>query len=439
VLLRLKHRILPLAGYEMLNYLRGGAGLAAVVLCCAAGIIIGSADGATASLVAYRIARFGALGLGFVGLPLLAGGARRDQTTQAADVIQSRPQQAHELMLARWIGGFLFLAALLTAAALSAFIFQGILGGPAPEGAGPRISFRAVVDSIGVGLLPLVLLSVLGYCAADLLQNVLASAIVALYWLLVLMGRDYLSRIFDLSLTQNAWAHIPIAAGVLFAAMAVARYRQRLQNYKKANVPLLSAAFLVLGLGLAAYLTRTRHDPPMHLHPVTTTVASQSIRSGRLPGFWLPDQFGKRVRLHDYEGRPLVVGFWSPAVPESMELLNALAIVDRDYGSRGVGVVAVCIADDMSTGRRVGRERGYQFPMVTDTGTHWAEELQTASPLAEAYELSYLPTAFVADGGRNLVSRLETAPQSLLRTLRMDLDHLLSGQPIPGRAVTSAG
>ena len=85
MLLRLKHRILPLAGYEMLNYLRGGAGLAAVVLCCAAGIIIGSADGATASLVAYRIARFGALGLGFVGLPLLAGGARLEEIVQDSD------------------------------------------------------------------------------------------------------------------------------------------------------------------------------------------------------------------------------------------------------------------------------------------------------------------------------------------------------------------
>ncbi len=427
MLLRLKHRILPLAGYEMLTYLRGGSGLAALVLCFTVGMVLGAADGATASLVAYRLGRFGAIGLGFLALPLLAAGARRDYTSGASDVIQSRPQQAHELMLARWLGGFLFLLALQVAAAVAAFVFLLVLGDAPPDGTGPRASLLALGHAILVGALPLLFLSVIGYCVADLLQNVLAAAIIALYWLLVLLGRDYLSRVFDFSLTQNALAYVLISAGVLFAAMAVARYRQKLANYRRLNVPVLATVFLVAGLAIAVRFVLIRHDPPLHLHPVAIKVASQTIRGNRLPGFWLPDQFGKRVQLADYAGAPLVVGFWSPAEPESLETLRALALVHRDYGPRKVGVIGICISDDMWVGRRVARERGYEFPMVTDSGTHWAEDLQTASPLTEAYEVNYLPAVFVADGGRNLVRKLETVPQSLLPAIRTELDRLLGG------------
>ena len=76
----------------------GRAGLAAVVLCCAAGIIIGSADGATASLIAYRIAA-SAPGSGLRGLRCWQA-APSDHTTQAADVISLGT--AFATMLARY-------------------------------------------------------------------------------------------------------------------------------------------------------------------------------------------------------------------------------------------------------------------------------------------------------------------------------------------------
>ena len=67
--------------------------------------------------------------------------------------------------------------------------------------------------------------------------------------------------------------------------------------------------------------------------------------------------------------------------------------------------MAVCLANDRSLGGRFGREQRCHFPVVTDDGTHWAEDLKAASPLAEAYDLGELPTVFVADAERNLVFR----------------------------------
>lgn len=383
----------------------------------------------TPSLVGCRVARLGAIMLGFLALPLLAGAARRDALTLASDAIESRPHQAHERMLARWLGNFGFLMVLYAALALFAFGAQAV-SGPVLEGAGPRVSLRAFGDAVIAGALPLLFLSALGYCAAELLQNVLAAAVIALYWLLVLLGGDYLSRVFDFSLSQNAAVYVLLSAGVVLAAMAAVRYRQGLGNARRLNLPILSALCLLAGLGLARHLLLARHDPPMHAHPLALTVAGQSIRSGRLPGFWLPDQHGHRVRLYDFRGKVLVVAFWSPVVRSSIEVLSTLQRIDAEYSARGVQVIGVCLSDDMSTGRRFALERGYTFPMVTDTGTHWAEKIEDSSPLAEAYEVLDLPMTYLADGKRNLVDRVGSSSGGSWGGIRAKVEELLArGEP----------
>jgi peroxiredoxin len=199
----------------------------------------------------------------------------------------------------------------------------------------------------------------------------------------------------------------------VLAAWAVARARQRLEGPPprprapgcRPGLAAYSALCLAGGGLLACHLVLTRHDPPIHPHPVAQTIAAQSIRCGRLPGFWLPDQFGNRVRLADFEGKRLVVGFWSPAEPDSVGLLGVLQHITEEHESAGdVRVVAVCLADDTGIARRFALERGYRFPMVTDTGTHWAAKVVDSSPLAEAYEVDSLPQVFVADHNRDLVA-----------------------------------
>lgn len=425
MLLRLKHRILPLAWYEMLLGLRSPGGLAAIAACCAAGLLAGGLEGTTPSMAFYRTWRLGAIMLGFLCLPLLASAARRDTLTAVSDVIDSRPQQAHELLLARWLGNYALLMTLLLVLAVAAFGSQAAFAHPIGGQTGAMCSARAFVDAVTAAAVPLMFLCALGYCAAELLQNVLAAAIVALYWILVLMGRDYLSRVFDLSLSQNNVTYILLSAGVVFAAMAVVRYRQGLHNSRRLNVPITAAVFLSAGLIVAVHFVLTRHDPPMHAHEVTLTVAGQSIRAGRLPGFWLPDQHGKMLRMHEHDGEIRVVSFWSPADPDSTSVPAALQTIHEEYSGRGVQVIGVCLSDDWSIGRRFARQCGYQFPMVTDRGTHWADKPEASSPLAEAYEVTSLPATFIADGGRNLVSRIDAPAKTQTGLIRACLDGLL--------------
>lgn len=400
MLKRLRHRILPLTWLEFSLGMRGGGAALCLVLCAIAGFVAGSADGMTPGLAAYRVGRLAALLVGFVCLPLVAAAARRDPATKAQDVIQSRAHLAHELLLARWLGNLGTAVAMLLVLCLFAFGAQAFAAAPPAPEAGARFSLVAIGQALAVGLLPLVFLSALAYCLVEILQNVLASAVIAVYWLLVMLGRDYVARILDFSLTQNAAVYLLLSAGLVLLAMSVARYRQGLSNARRANLPVLAGLFLAAGVVLGWQLVMTRHDPPMHSDQVAVAVAGQHLGDGRLPGFWLPDQHGRMVRLADYAGKPLVVGLWSPAVPDSVGMLADLERLHRSWSSKGVGVVAVCLASDWYTGGRYARAQGLSFPVVTDDGTHWGEEIKSVSPLAEAYDLTGLPAIFVADGDR---------------------------------------
>jgi hypothetical protein len=162
---------------------------------------------------------------------------------------------------------------------------------------------------------------------------------------------------------------------------------------------------VVVGLGAARGLVMVRHDPPFHPKPQALAMAGQNVRNGSIPGFWLPDQWGRRTGLHDLGPGPFVIAFWSPARPDSLDGLAHLQRLHETFSGSGLRVVAICLADDWSVARRVARERGYRFPMLTDTGCHWADKLADSAPLAEAYEVADLPAIYLADASRRLVTR----------------------------------
>ena len=149
----------------------------------------------------------------------------------------------------------------------------------------------------------------------------------------------------------------------------------------------------------------TRHDPPFHPQPLAQAMAGQNVRGNFAPGFWLPDQRGRRTGLHDQGAHPLLIVFWSPTSPESVDALAHLQRLDQQYAGQGLRTVAICLADDWSASPRLARERGYRFPMLTDTGCHFADKLENSSPLAEAYEVTALPAIFLTDPYRRVLDK----------------------------------
>ena len=422
--------------YEFLIPRRSRLGLALLLLCVGAGLIAGFGAGLGPTLAAYRAWRLGVLIAGFAALPLMAVAARLDAIALATDAVDSRPRAAVQRLLARFVGNFLFVLLAYAVLIGAAWLIQLLTGGALPAGSGPRFSLGAPWHAFAAGVPALLYISALAYCVTVLCPNLLAVAIVALYWLLVLMGRDYLSRIFDFTLTQNALPYLLLTAGLLALTMQVTRWRAGVGRRLSPALLATAVVLLLWGLGSARTLVMTRHDPPFHPKPLTQAMAGQNIRNGFVPGFWLPDQHGRRTGLHDLGTGPVLVVFWSPARPDSVAALaQAQDMVER-FGDHGLRVVAICLADDWSVSRRFARERGYRFPMVTDTGCHWAEKLDTSAPLAEAYEVNDLPAVVLADATRRIVMQWQGHPEGTWVEAARQLGETLA-QPAGG--VTPGG
>ena len=142
------------------------------------------------------------------------------------------------------------------------------------------------------------------------------------------------------------------------------------------------------------------------------------------PDFDLPDTDGGRVRRADFEGRPLLVQFICNHCPFVVHLRAALADFGRDYGPRGLAIVAIS-ANDAQAYPADGPEAmaaektaaGYPFPYLYD-------ETQA---VARAHQAACTPDFFLFDAQHRLAYRGQ-----------FDDSRPGNGQPITGADLRAA-
>lgn len=132
---------------------------------------------------------------------------------------------------------------------------------------------------------------------------------------------------------------------------------------------------------------------------------SQMLPLGTLaPDFSLPDAVaGGVVGLGDFADRPaLVVLFICNHCPYVKHLREGLAGFARDYGPRGVGIVAINANDAVrypddspEKMKAEARSAGYQFPYLFDA----------TQQVAKAYRAACTPDIYVFDATRRLIYR----------------------------------
>lgn len=121
------------------------------------------------------------------------------------------------------------------------------------------------------------------------------------------------------------------------------------------------------------------------------------------PSFSLPDPAGGMVSLEDFGGAPaLLVMFICNHCPFVKHLRGALAELGREYGERGVGVVAINAndaerypADSPEAMVREKDDAGYQFPYLYDA----------TQETAKAYAAACTPDFFLFGPDRRLAYR----------------------------------
>ncbi len=161
-----------------------------------------------------------------------------------------------------------------------------------------------------------------------------------------------------------------------------------------------------------------------------------------LPTFELPDPDGKRHSLAD--GAPAyLVMFICNHCPFVRHVRHELAAIGRDYGPRGVGIVAINSNDagkypDDSPAKMKDESEaaGYDFPYLVDG----------SQAIAKSFRAACTPDFYVFDANRLLRyrgqlddSRPGNSKPIDGRDVRAALDAVLEGKPVASKQLPSIG
>jgi peroxiredoxin len=392
--------------------------------------------GMSASQAGFLLGHLAGRLLGFLALFWMAQTAVRDAWLRAQDLVLAKPQHTEVLILGRFLGNYALVVVALLAMLAAGGVLQWSWGGT------PWI-LSAYGHALGRSVVPLAYLSLLGYAFSLLFNTPVAAGVVALYWVLVLSGRDYVARIFNFTLSQNAGIYLLLTAAVLALTLLVYQPGRRAGRRWPLSLAGSAAIFFLFGLGLAVRQVLASHDPPLHRSHVLLSIAGQYAKPGDpLPGFWLPDQWGRIQGLHDHEGRILVVLLWSPWAPTSTEALEQLKQLRQEWPPEKVAILAICISEDHAVARHFARENRIPFPMLTDPGARQTTPPSAGSPLAEAYNAEDLPMVYVADRDRILQKMINFSDRVNEGPLRQAVEQLLQaggyGPPVTDLTGTPA-
>lgn len=354
---------------------------------------------ASSAVAAYRTSEVMLLGLGVLAIFLAASAAGLDRRQGAAPLVLAKPQGSHpSLILARFAALWLSLVA-IEIIMLGAASLSQVAVGRTGWHVSPYV--HALIHTV----LPVGLAAALGFTLSTIFATPLASAVAAIYWIVIPLTRPHTATAFDLTLSQH-WHVAALVMGfllVLTGALYARPVRDR--GGVTTGMAWVGAFFLVAAAAAGYGVATAGADVLAGADPVLASMAGQTYRNGpRAPGFWLTDDRGRLVALSDYAGRPIVISFWGPAVPESARVLPALRELASEFD---MTCIAISVDRDGAAMRPFRTDAGPNVVMLWDRGRHFGEGgYSDDSPMAVAYEVKTLPATFLLDSERHLEETL---------------------------------
>lgn len=105
------------------------------------------------------------------------------------------------------------------------------------------------------------------------------------------------------------------------------------------------------------------------------------------PAFDLADPSGKRVRLADFQGKPLIVNFWATWCPPCRAEMPSMQRAWDQVRGEGIEVIAINVGESAGAIERFREQAKVGFPLPMDTD----------STVVQAWPVRGLPTTFVVD------------------------------------------
>ena len=139
----------------------------------------------------------------------------------------------------------------------------------------------------------------------------------------------------------------------------------------------LAVTLLTSGKGTAAKATNTVEYPAGH-RPLAPDFSGTSLT-------------GSPIKLSSYRGKTVVLNFWGSWCSPCRDEASTLAVLDEQYGSKGVAFLGDDVGDTPANALAFTRSAGISYPSINDQGYAVVLQLSAVVPLKDT------PTTVVID------------------------------------------
>lgn len=157
---------------------------------------------------------------------------------------------------------------------------------------------------------------------------------------------------------------MPVAGLLTGAGYALWRLRDRALPERSRYLQALVGGFGVAALLFSLLFASTKVE-----------LDSSLLRAGdAMPDFTLTDLRGEPVSFSSLEGRVVVLNFWATWCPPCRREMPLLDDIQREYGSRGLTIVGVDLAEPSEAVRAYVEDAGVQYPIWIDDSSQDAPD-----------------------------------------------------------------
>lgn len=338
----------------------------------------------------------------FVAPMVVCGAALREHRLEMDDLILSKPPASETLVWGKFAGvvGALLLT-LPIVVALAAVGYAALFWPRLPAPAALLPAFRVA--------LPLLFICGLSFCLALFFRTVMVAGLAIGLHLALGIGVQYLVPAFRYTLTSY---HIAYALLGLTLVTAVAGWWHR-ERASRVLRPVwgLAGAGLAAALGSAFWNITAWNGWSVDPAPAFVALSEWKAKDpGPLPDLSIPTLTGSKVSLRNWQGKPLVIAFWSTAWPRTTGQVAVLERAWRAAGAGGketAGFVSVCVTSDPQRGLDLARNAGLTTPILWNPPAQFGQ----GTGLAGSFDLNNDPdTALATVIGKNGVKKHYLSP-----------------------------
>lgn len=122
-------------------------------------------------------------------------------------------------------------------------------------------------------------------------------------------------------------------------------------------------------------------------------------------------------------GQFVYVDFWASWCPPCKKAFPWMSIMHSAFKREDLNIIAVCLDRDVSKGVRFVEESKAPFPIIYDP----------KGELAKLFEIGGMPTSFLFDRSRHIISKHTGFTENDGRLLEREWRELLQQSPTPGK------